>query len=88
MFKWPLIVLFFFVCFSSYSQEVVVAKLRSETSRNIKKEVDTSIWNWKTGGLYNFNLSQSALSNWAAGGDNFNLALTSYFNYFAFYQKF
>lgn len=87
MFKWPLIVLFFFVCFSSYSQEVVVAKLRSETSRNIKKEVDTSIWNWKTGGLYNFNLSQSALSNWAAGGDNFNLALTSYFNYFAFYQK-
>jgi hypothetical protein len=64
-----------------------VTKLRSETSRSIRKEADTSYWNWKTGGLYNFNLSQSSLSNWAAGGDNFNLAFTSYFNYYAFYQK-
>lgn len=74
-------------CNTSMGQDLVVAKLRSETSRNIKKEIDTTLWNWKTGGLYNFNLSQSSLSNWAAGGDNFNMALTSYFNYFAFYQK-
>jgi hypothetical protein len=71
----------------SSAQDVAVTKLRSETSRSIRKEADTSYWNWKTGGLYNFNLSQSSLSNWAAGGDNFNLAFTSYFNYYAFYQK-
>ncbi len=71
----------------SFAQDVAVAKLRNETSRNIKKEVDTSTWNWKRGGLYNFNLSQSSLSNWAGGGDNFNMAFTSYFNYFAFYQR-
>ncbi len=80
------------VCCSLYinwssAQDVAVTKLRSETSRSIRKEADTSYWNWKTGGLYNFNLSQSSLSNWAAGGDNFNLAFTSYFNYYAFYQK-
>ena len=85
--KWLVVLLVGFTFNTTFAQDLVVAKLRSETSRNIKKEVDTTIWNWKTGGLYNFNFSQSALSNWAAGGDNFNMALTSYFNYFAFYQK-
>jgi hypothetical protein len=69
------------------SQELVVAKLRSETSRNIKKDTDTANWNWKQGGLYNLNVAQSSLSNWAAGGDNFNMNINSYFNYFAFYKK-
>ncbi|MEY4051226.1 MAG: hypothetical protein RIR64_211 [Bacteroidota bacterium] len=85
--KWLVSLLCVFMFTALSAQDLVVAKLRSETSRNIKKEVDTTHWNWKTGGLYNFNLSQSSLSNWAAGGDNFNMALTSYFNYFAFYQK-
>jgi hypothetical protein len=85
--KWLVVVLLGFLSNYLFAQDLVVAKLRSETSRNIKKENDTSNWNWKTGGLYNFNLSQSSLSNWAAGGDNFNMAFTSYFNYFAFYQK-
>lgn len=85
--KW-LILVFICCCFNlSFAQDQVVAKLRTETSRSIKKENDTTYWNWKTGGLYNFNLSQSSLSNWAAGGDNFNMAMTSYFNYFAYYQK-
>ena len=69
------------------SQELVVAKLRSETSRNIKKDTDTANWNWKQGGLYNLNVAQSSLSNWAAGGDNFNMTINSYFNYFALYKK-
>jgi hypothetical protein len=72
---------------SAFSQDLVLAKLRTETSRNIKKDADTSQWNWKQGGLYNFNLSQSSLSNWAAGGDNFNMAINSYFNYYTFYKK-
>jgi hypothetical protein len=81
------------LCFSIFclhgaiAQDLVVAKLRSETSRNIKKDNDTSNWNWKQGGLYNLNVSQSSLSNWAAGGDNFNMSINSYFNYFAYYKK-
>jgi len=85
--KWLVFVLMILIVKMTIAQDLVVAKLRSETSRSIKKELDTTYWNWKTGGLYNFNLSQSSLSNWAAGGDNFNMALTSYFNYFAYYQK-
>ncbi len=85
--KWLVLILMGVTVKMSFAQDLVVAKLRSETSRSIKKDMDTTYWNWKTGGLYNFNLSQSALSNWAAGGDNFNMALTSYFNYFAYYQK-
>jgi hypothetical protein len=83
----PFFVLFIF-CFNSlFAQDLTLLKLRSETSRSIKKDADTSTWNWKQGGMYNFNLSQSSLSNWAAGGDNFNMAINSYFNYFTFYKK-
>jgi hypothetical protein len=71
----------------SFAQDLVVAKLRSETSRNIKKDLDTTVWNWKQGGMYNFNFSQSSLSNWAAGGDNFNMSINSYFNLFKLYRK-
>jgi hypothetical protein len=87
MLRSPLLVLFFFGLNSVFAQDLTLVKLRSETSRNIKKDTDTSTWNWKQGGMYNFNLSQSSLSNWAAGGDNFNMAINSYFNYFTFYKK-
>lgn len=69
------------------AQDFVVNKLRNETSRTIKKEVDTSHWNWKSGGLVTFNLAQGSLSNWAAGGDNFSLTVNGYFNYYFFYRK-
>ncbi len=85
--KWLAVIFSSLLVNFSFAQDVAVAKLRNETSRNIKKETDTSTWNWKRGGMYNFNLSQSSLSNWAAGGDNFNMAFTSYFNYFAYYQR-
>lgn len=80
--------LFVFLFFNVSSQELVVSKIKNEISRNIvKKDTDTSYFNWKQGGSYNFNLSQSSLSNWAAGGDNFNMSISSYFNYFAYFQK-
>jgi len=72
---------------SVIAQDVVVNKLRSETSRTIKKEADTSTWKWKQGGILSFNLSQASLSNWAAGGDNFTLAVGGYFNYFVYHKK-
>ncbi|MDE3253942.1 MAG: DUF3078 domain-containing protein [Bacteroidota bacterium] len=84
--KLVLIIILFNV-FSAHSQEIVVNKLRSETSRTIKKEADTTHWNWKRGGLLSLNLAQGSLSNWAAGGDNFSLTVNGYFNYFFFYKK-
>ena len=86
--KTPIFVLILISCFSiSNAQDIVVNKLRSETSRTIKKEADTTHWNWKRGGLMSFNLAQGSLSNWAAGGDNFSMTVNGYFNYFFFYKK-
>jgi hypothetical protein len=82
-----LTVLLFMGVQALFAQSIAVAKLRSETSRSIRKDNDTSYFNWKQGGMYNFNLAQSSLSNWAAGGDNFNMAINSYFNYYAYFQK-
>lgn len=84
------IILFFVVIATGatvYSQDIVVNKLRTETSRTIKKEADTTKWNWKQGGLISMSLGQASLSNWAAGGDNFSLIVNGYFNYFFFYKK-
>jgi Protein of unknown function (DUF3078) len=76
-----------FLVFMASAQDVVVNKLRSETSRTIKKEADSTKWAWKRGGLFLFSLSQGSLSNWAAGGDNFSLAANTYLNYYIFHQK-
>lgn len=82
---WVLIMLL--ICYYPVSaQDIIVNRLRNETSRTIKKESDTSSWNWKRGGLLNFNLAQGSLSNWAAGGDNFSLSVNAYFNYFFYYK--
>ncbi len=61
MLKRVLLLLTVFCLNEAYTQDLVVAKLRSETSRNIKKDTDTTNWNWKHGGLYNLNVSQSSL---------------------------
>ncbi|MEI7588963.1 MAG: DUF3078 domain-containing protein [Chitinophagia bacterium] len=69
------------------AQNIGVTKLRNETSRNVVRVADTAYFNWKQGGMYNFNLSESSLSNWAAGGDNFNMSINTFFNYYAYFQK-
>jgi hypothetical protein len=77
----------FLISLEAISQDVVVNKLRGETSRQVKKEVDTTTWTWKRGGMFLFSLSQGSLSNWAAGGDNFSLAASSYLNYYFLYKS-
>ncbi|MES2332939.1 MAG: DUF3078 domain-containing protein [Bacteroidota bacterium] len=82
------VILIGFVSFQSlHAQELQLSRMRNETSRTIKKDADTSKWNWKRGGLLSMNLAQGSLSNWAAGGDNFSLTVNGYFNYFFFYRK-
>jgi hypothetical protein len=73
---------------NSSAQDESVKKMQSESSRTIKKDpTDTVPSTWKKGGIYNINLSQGSLSNWAAGGDNFSLSLNSYLGLYAFYKK-
>lgn len=70
-----------------HAQDETVKKLSTDAAVSIKKEQDTVNMVWKKGGLYNLNLSQGSLSNWAAGGDEFSLAVTSILNLYSFYKK-
>lgn len=83
---WLMLIIFFCIL-GAKAQDLQLNRMRNETSRTIKKDADTSKWNWKKGGLLSMNLAQGSLSNWAAGGDNFSLTVNAYFNYFFFYRK-
>jgi hypothetical protein len=70
------------------AQDTTVTRLRSEASRNIKRDAkDTVEQTWKRGLIYNLAVTQGSLNNWAAGGDDFSLSATSVLNLFAFYKK-
>lgn len=69
-------------------QDQTVKELKSEAERSITKDdSDTTNKVWKKGGSYGLNISQGSLSNWAAGGDDFSLAINSVLNLYAFYKK-
>src|SRR5258705_5464788 len=70
------------------AQDEAIKKLQKDADKSIKKEtVDTTQSTWKKGGLVSINLSQASLNNWAAGGEDFSLALSSVINLYAFYKK-
>jgi len=77
------LVLLSVVCFS---QDIPVRQLPTEVFRTITKPKDTAKYTWKRGGVFNFNMAEGSQKNWAAGGDNFSIALTSYVNYFLYWQ--
>lgn len=84
------LLLFVFVlsCFHVQAQDETVAKLKKESARAIKKNAeDTTETVWKKGGLFNLNVNQGSLSNWAAGGDKFSLSLNSILSTYLFYKK-
>jgi len=68
------------------AQNAILA-LKDETSKiTISKDPnDTTKLTWKTGGLYNLNFNQAALSNWSAGGDKSALSLSTLLSLYAFY---
>lgn len=82
---------FLFLTFSILrlaAQDATIKKLQDESNKAINKDPsDTSKKIWKAGGLYNLNIGQSSLSNWAAGGDDFSLTVNSFLNLFSFYKK-
>jgi hypothetical protein len=86
--KYILFILILSYSFTSTAQDETVKKLRSETDRNVSKDPNDTIPKaWKAGGLYSLNIAQGSLSNWAAGGEDFSLAVSSLFNVYAFYKK-
>lgn len=70
------------------AQDQTIKALQADAGKTIKKDAaDTSKKTWRKGGLYNLNIAQASLSNWAAGGDDFSLAINSLLSLYAFYQK-
>ncbi len=76
---WPL---------TGHAQDPAILNLKSEASKQIlKNPKDTVPEVWKVGAMFSVNLAQGSLSNWAAGGDDFSLTVSSYASAHAFYSK-
>lgn len=71
---------------SLMAQDNTVKGLKSASEAKISID-DTSHSVWRTGGIFSLNVSQSALSHWAAGGDKSSFALTGLLNGYASYNK-
>jgi hypothetical protein len=78
-----------FLCtYAAFAQDKTVQELRDEASRSIQKDPnDTIPKRWKKGALLSLNFNQASQSNWAAGGEKASLALSTFFNGYAFYKK-
>ena len=71
-----------------YGQDPSLKKLKDESLRAIKKaEEDTAFHKWNLGGMFNVNVAQGSLTNWAAGGDEFSLSINSLFSLYGFYKE-
>jgi hypothetical protein len=58
----------------------------TEAEAKLKTQKVDTIPGWKTGGVVGFNLAQTALVNWAAGGEK-SFAVNGIFSVFANYKK-
>lgn len=67
-------------CFSVLSGQVTEGE---KSLRAVRADTTTG---WKKGGVFNVNLAQTSLTNWAAGGQN-SVALNGLFSLFANYKK-
>lgn len=77
-----------FVSTTVTAQDATVKEMKEASSKNITKDPNDTIPKiWKTGGLFNINLNQGTLSNWAAGGDRSSLSIASLLSLYAFYKK-
>ena len=86
--KWLLLVSLTVGSISFSQAQNKIQQLKDDASNVtvVKDPNDTIKMTWKTGGLYNLNFNQAALSNWAAGGDNSALSLSTLLSVYAFYK--
>src|ERR1700759_3248574 len=83
-----ILVLLISISLKNFAQDSTMLILKNEAFRTVPKSVyDTLHKNWIKGGVLNLNVAQGSLKNWAAGGDDFSIALTFYANGHAFYKK-
>lgn len=70
------------------AQDETIKNLQKESARKIAKDAnDTIPKTWKKGGLFNINVNQGSLTNWAAGGDRYSFSLAAIANLYAYYKK-
>ena len=85
--KW-LFLFFILITEIVVAQDSTIYILKTEAFRPIPITVpDTIKKNWIRGGIFNLNIAQGALKNWAAGGDDFSMSMNMYANGHAFYKK-
>lgn len=60
------------------AQDVIVKQMQAEATKAVKS-IDSN--GWKRSGTFILNLSQGALSNWVAGGENNTLGINTLLNY-------
>jgi hypothetical protein len=83
-----LLIITIVITITCFAQDKTIRDLSAQSQRSIAKDPNDTIPKiWKVGGLLGLNISQGSLSNWAAGGEDFSLALTNINNLFAFYKK-
>jgi hypothetical protein len=58
----------------------------TEAEKNLKTLVTDTVSGWRTGGVTTINLAQTALINWAAGGQN-SYAINGMLSVFANYKS-
>ena len=58
----------------------------TEAEEELKTQITDTVPGWKMGGVAGFNLAQTALYNWAAGGEK-SFAVNGIFSLFANYKK-
>jgi hypothetical protein len=80
------------LCFSygitCLAQDQTIQNLQTEANKTITKDPNDTIPKiWKVGGIFNLNVAQGSLSNWAAGGDKFSLSANTFINAHAYYKK-
>ncbi len=70
------------------AQDSTILGLKADASSiEIKKDPEDTIGSsWRKGGIFNLNLNQGSLTNWAAGGEKFSFSINTYLNLFAFYK--
>lgn len=70
------------------AQDQTMKQLQSDAKKMIQKDASDTLQKvWKTGGLFNLNINQGALKNWAAGGDKSSLSIASLLSLHAYYKK-
>jgi hypothetical protein len=85
--KYVLLLVILICTAAAQAQDETVKELSTEASRDVTRDpADTIPALWRKGGIFSLNISQGSLSNWAAGGDNYSLALNNIISLYAFYK--